>query len=77
MIASHSKIGSTYTGQSVWKGIPTMAEELNHDNLVYNTLSSELEKLYLKALNLAWQQIDPAEMKTVAEQGKKADKRGN
>ena len=67
----------TYASQSVWKSIPTMADELKQDNLVYNTLSSELEKVYLKALNLAWQQIDPAEMKTVAEQGKKADKRGS
>jgi len=53
-----------------------MAEELIKDNLVYNTLSRELEKFYLKALNVAWQQIDPAEMKTVAEQAKKADKKG-
>lgn len=67
----------TYAGQSVWKGIPTMADELKQDNLVYNTLSSELEKVYLKALSLAWQQIDAAEMKTIAEQGKKADKRGS
>lgn len=63
-------------GQIVWNGIPNMHEELNKDDLVYNTLSRELEKLYTKALSLAWQQIDPAEMKTVAEQGKKADKRG-
>lgn len=67
----------TYAGQTVWKNIPAMTDELNKDNLVYNTLSTELEKLYMKALNLAWQQIDPAEMKTIAEQGKKADKRGN
>ena len=66
----------TYTGSIAWTGIPTMAEELNKDNQVYNVLSSELEKFYLKALNLAWQQIDPAEMKTVAEQAKKADKKG-
>ena len=39
-----------------------MAEELKKDNEVYNTLSTELEKYYLKALALAWQQIDPAEM---------------
>lgn len=67
----------TYVGSLNWNGIPTMAEELKRDNVVYNTLSAELEKFYLKTLNLAWQQIDPAEMKTVAEQGKKADKRGN
>jgi len=66
----------TYTGSITWTGIPTMAEELIKDNLVYNTLSRELEKFYLKALNVAWQQIDPAEMKTVAEQAKKADKKG-
>ena len=64
-------------GQMIWTGVPTMDEELNKDDLVYNTLSRELEKLYTKALNLAWQQIDVAEMKTVAEQGKKADKKGN
>lgn len=67
----------TYTGSVTWNGIPTMAEELNKDNQVYNTVSAELEKFYLKALNLAWQQIDPTEMKTVAEQAKKADKKGS
>ncbi len=51
-----------------------MSEELNKDNKVYNTLSSESEKYYDKTLNLAWQQIDPEEMKTVADQAKKADK---
>ncbi len=65
------------SGQMNWTGIPTMEEELNKDDLVYNTLSRELEKLYGKALNLAWQQIDVTEMKTVGEQGKKADKKGN
>jgi hypothetical protein len=44
---------------------------------VYNTISAELEKFYQEALNLAWQQIDPSEMKTVAEQAKKADKDSN
>jgi hypothetical protein len=66
----------TYTGSINWTGVPTMAEELNKDNQVYNTLSNELEKFYNKALVLAWQQIDPAEMKTVADQAKKADKKG-
>ena len=67
----------TYSGSLTWDGVPTMAEELNKDNQVYNTLSAELEKFYLKALNLAWQQIDPSEMKSVAEQAKKADKKGS
>ena len=67
----------TYTGSLTWDGVPTMAEELNKDNKVYNTLSTELEKFYIKALKLAWQQIDPMEMKTVAEQAKKADKKGS
>jgi len=67
----------TYEGQNAWSSVPTMADELNKDNVVYNTVSRELEKLYNKTLNLAWQQIDPAEMKGVAEQGKKADKKGN
>lgn len=67
----------TYNGQIAWTGEPTMVEELNKDALVYNTFSRELEKIYTKVLNLAWQQIDPLEMKTIAEQSKKADKRGN
>jgi len=37
----------------------------------------ELKKFYLQDLSLAWQQIDPVEMKTVGEQAKKADKKGN
>lgn len=64
-----------YTGSLTWDGVPTMAEELNKDNQVYNTLSSELQQFYSKALTLAWQQIDPEEMKTVATEAKKADKR--
>lgn len=67
----------TYTGTITWTGVPTMADELKKDNQVYNILSSELEKFYLKALNLVWQQIDPTEMKSVADQAKKADKKGN
>ena len=67
----------TYVGQMNWTGVPTIADELSKDDLVYNTVSRELEKLYQKSLTLAWQQIDPAEMKTVADQGKRADKRGS
>lgn len=65
----------TYTGSATWADLPTMADELNKDNEVYNTISLELQKFYLKALGLAWQQIDPAEMKTITEQAKKADKK--
>lgn len=67
----------TYEGSWNWTSKPNFADELNMDNGVYNKLSRELEKFYLKTLNLAWQQIDPAEMKTVAEQAKKADKKGS
>lgn len=66
----------TYAGSLKWNNMPSMAEELNKDNEVYNTVSQELEKFYQQALGLAWQQIDAAEMKTVAEQAKKADKKG-
>lgn len=66
----------TYTGSKTWAEVPTMKEELDQDNLVYNTFSKELEKIYEKALNLAWLQIDPSEMKTIAAQSKKADKKG-
>lgn len=65
----------TLPSQLDWETVPTMAQELDKDALVYNTLSAELEKMYLKTMTLAWQQIDSAEMKTIAEQGKKADKR--
>lgn len=58
-----------------WDGVSAVAEELKQDNEFYNLLSKELEKFYDKALNLAWQQIDIAEMKTIADQAKKADKR--
>jgi hypothetical protein len=66
----------TYTGSLKWNGVPSMADELQQDNEVYNLLARELEKYYGKALTLAWQQIDAAEMKTVAEQARKADKKG-
>lgn len=66
----------SYAGSLNWSDLPPMHEELNKDNQVYNTLSTELQKYYMKALNLAWQQIDPAEMRTVADQAKKADKKG-
>jgi hypothetical protein len=71
--------GSSFAcpGQNEYPGKPEFHTELNQDALVYNTISRELEKLYSKALNLAWQQIDAAEMKTVAAEGKKADKKGN
>ena len=67
----------TYTGTLTWNGVPSMADELNKDNAVSNTLSQQLETFYIKTLNLAWQQIDPAEMKTIVEQAKKADKKGS
>jgi hypothetical protein len=65
----------TYAGYLTWNDVPTMAEELNQDNKVYNAVSQQLEKFYTQALGLAWQQIDPAEMKMVAEQAKQADKK--
>lgn len=65
----------TYTGSTKWSNIPSVSDELKQDNEFYNLLSRELEKFYSKAMQLAWQQIDAAEMKTVAEQAKKADKR--
>ncbi len=67
----------TYVGSVKWSEIPSMADELKQDNEVYNTLSRELEKYYSQALNLAWQQIDVTEMRNVATEAKKADKRGN
>jgi hypothetical protein len=66
----------TYAGSQKWREIPSMADELKLDSEVYNTLTRELEKFYAQALDLAWRQIEAAEMKGVADQAKKADKRG-
>lgn len=65
----------TYTGSVKWAEVPSVAEELKQDNNFYNTLSRELEKFYDRAMNLAWTQIEAAEMKTVVEQARKADQR--
>lgn len=65
----------TYSSSMKWDGIPSVSEELKQDNVFYNALARELEKFYSKAMNLAWQQIEAEEMKTVSEQAKKADKR--
>ena len=64
-----------YDGSAKWNNLPTIADELQKDNAVYNAFARELEKYYQQAMDLAWQQIEVAEMKTVAEQAKKADKR--
>lgn len=67
----------SYVGKLKWNGVPTIAEELNQDNEVYNVITRELEKYYAQAMNLVWQQIDVAEMRTVADQSKKADIKSN
>lgn len=64
-------------GSEILFSRPTMAYLLGSDNLVYNTVTAELEKFYNTSLNLVWKQIDPEEMKIVTEQAKKADKKGN
>lgn len=69
------KTSFTYTGTIKWTRPPSVSEELRQDNLFYNVLARELEKFYTQALGLAWQQIDAEEMKAVAEQAKKADKK--
>lgn len=74
---SLDKTSFTYAGSVKWSTMPSVAEELKGDNEFYNKLARELEKFYDKAMVLAWQQIEASEMKTVAEQAKKADKRSN
>jgi hypothetical protein len=66
-----------YTGTKSYDDVPEWATELKEDNTVYNLVSEELDKIYKESMALAWQQIDVAEMKTVAEQARKADKKGN
>jgi len=67
----------TFIGSEKWNSRPNMADLLKQDNLVYNTIVAELDKIYNKSLDLVWRQIDPNEMKIVTEQAKKADKKGN
>ena len=67
----------SYKGSKEFYSMPNMAELLKNDNLVYNTVLAELEKIYNKSLDLVWRQIDPNEMKIVTEQARKADKKGN
>ena len=62
-----------YQGSMVWVTEPSLADELQQDNAVYNTISREIENIYNQALQLAWQQIDSEEMKGVADEAKKAD----
>ncbi len=54
-----------------------MSDLLNDDNKVYNSLTRELQNYYQQALNLAWKQIEVLEMKSVADQAKKADKKSS
>lgn len=70
------KLVFSYEGSVKWANVPSLADELKQDNVVYNAFASQLEKYYYQAMNLAWQQIEVVEMKTVAEQSKKADKKG-
>lgn len=71
------KLTFSYTGSLKWDKEPSLAEELKQDDVVYNAFAKELEKYYQQAMNLAWQQIEVAEMNSVAEQAKKADKKGS
>ena len=71
------KLMFNYEGSLKWDNVPSLADELKQDNVVYNAFAKQLEKYYQQAMNLAWQQIETAEMKTVADQAKKADKKGN
>lgn len=65
----------TYVGSIKWNTVPTLADQIKQDNAVYNIVARQLEKYYTNALNLAWQQIDPAEMKSVAAEAKEADEK--
>lgn len=69
---------ASYVGSLKWEyQQPSFVEELKQDNAVYNAVARALEKIYNKSLDLAWQQLDPEEMKLVARQAKEADKRWN
>lgn len=70
-----NKSSFSYLGSIKWESIPTIADELKQDNLFYNLLSRELEKFYTQSMELAWQQIESQEMKTVVAQAKLADKK--
>lgn len=69
------KLSFSYTGSMKWSVMPNLAQELKEDNIVYNAFARQLEKYYTQAMNLAWQQIESQEMKVVATEAKKADKK--
>jgi hypothetical protein len=66
----------SYQGAIKWDAVPSIARELELDNVFYNNLCKELEKFYAQAMNLTWEQIDANEMRTIAAQAKKADSKG-
>lgn len=67
----------TYASNIKFAREPSMSDLLNDDNKVYNSLTRELQNYYQQALNLAWKQIEVLEMKSVADQAKKADKKSS
>jgi hypothetical protein len=68
----------SYTGTTHWTMPPqSLGDQMNKDNGIYNLVTAQLEKYYSNALEMAWQQIDPAEMQIVAKQAKEADKHSN
>lgn len=72
-----SRSSFTYTSNLKWPALPSIADEVRQDNGFYNELTRELERFYTEAMQLSWQQIEVSEMKTIADQAKKADKRGS
>lgn len=67
----------SYVGNRLYSFRPSIADQLAKDNKFYNAFIAELEKFYAYSLNLVWSQLDPAEMKIVANQAKEADARNN
>ncbi len=67
----------SYTGSQNWTTDDvTLYDEYLQDAQVYNILVQALQKYYQAAFELTNRHIEVAEMKSVAEESKKADKKG-
>jgi hypothetical protein len=65
-----------YTGSIAWKDAnATIWDQINYDPAVYNEILFHLEEMYAETFKLLEAQISVEEMKTVAAEAKKAEKK--
>jgi len=74
-------VSARYEGTTHWSMPPSgpgsLGEQMIKDATIYNLITKKLQAIYENEMVLAWQQIDPNEMKVIAKQAKEADKKFN